>query len=105
MRTGARGALPVVLLAILGLLAGACAGNTCRPGPAVRPQLGGIYANSAGQVQTGGVGLDLSNLLCTPPDPATQPQPGPGTAPLPDPGAAPAQQAPTPAQEGFEPVS
>jgi len=66
--------------------------------------MGGIYVNSAGQYQTGGVGLDVSNLFCRPPDPATLPQPGRGSPPLPDPDAAP-PAAPAPDAGGYEPVS
>jgi hypothetical protein len=80
--------LAVLGLAVAGAFLGGCA--TCRGGSAVvvqQPGIGGSIGSSGhGSVfPTGGVGLDLSNLFCRPPDPATQPQPGPGSPPIQDP--------------------
>ncbi len=74
-----------------------------------QPGIGGVIGSSGqGAVYpTGGVGIDLSNVLCTPPDPATLPQPGPGSPPIPDmpsqgapPNGPPSEQLP----EGAAPV-
>lgn len=81
-------------LAVLTLVAGTailegCA--TCRGGSpvVVQPQIGGSVGSSgAASMSTGGVGLDLSSLLCRPPDPATEPRPGPGSPPIQEPPAA-----------------
>ena len=75
----------VALVAAAAVLEG-CA--TCRGGSpvVVQPQIGGsIGSSGAASMSTGGVGLDLSNLFCRPPDPATQTQPGPGSPPIQDP--------------------
>jgi len=80
----ARGAA-LLGLAVAAALLGGCA--TCRGGSpvVVRPQIGGsIGSSGAASLSTGGVGLDLSNLFCRPPDPAIQPQPGPGSPPIED---------------------
>jgi len=80
----ARGAA-LLGLAVAAALQGGCA--TCRGGSpvVVRPQIGGsIGSSGAASLSTGGVGLDLSNLFCRPPDPATQPQPGQGSPPIED---------------------
>jgi len=93
----ARGAALLGLAVAAALLDG-CA--TCRGGSpvVVRPQIGGsIGSSGAASLSTGGVGLDLSNLFCRPPDPATQPQPGPGSPPIED-GAPSAPSRPKPAE-------
>jgi hypothetical protein len=85
--------------------------GTCRGGSPVRvqqPGVGGVIGSSGqGAIYpTGGVGIDLSNVLCTPPDPATLPQPGPGSPPIPEmppknaPNAPPAEKLP----DGAAPV-
>lgn len=76
-------------LAITATLETGCA--TCRGGSPVvmSPGMGGSVGSSGATTwSTPGVGLDLSNLLCRPPDPATQPQPGPGSPPIPSPSEA-----------------
>ena len=84
MSLAARGAA-LLGLAVAAALQEGCA--TCRGGSpvVVRPQIGGsIGSSGAASLSTGGVGLDLSNLFCRPPDPAIQPQPGPGSPPIQD---------------------
>ena len=75
--------------------------GTCRGGSPVsmRPGMGGSVGSSGATTwSTPGVGLNLSNLFCTPPDPATMPQPGPGSPPIQDPREAqPARAAELPA--------
>jgi hypothetical protein len=96
-------------LALASVFLDGCA--TCRGGSPVvvqQPGIGGAIGSSGrgGIYPTGGVGIDLSNVLCTPPDPATLPQPGPGSPPIPDmpskdaPSAPPAEKLP----EGAAPV-
>ena len=75
-------------LALAPSLLGGC--TTCRGGSpiVVNPQVGGsIGSSGAGSWSSGGVGLDLSNLFCRPPDPSTLPQPGPGSPPIEQPKA------------------
>jgi hypothetical protein len=91
-----RAAALLGLVAAAGLLGG-CA--TCRGGSpvVVQPQVGGsIGSSGGGSWSTGGVGLDLSNLFCRPPDPATEPHPGPGSPPITDGPARPAKPADLP---------
>lgn len=70
--------------ALPAVLAG-CA--TCQPERApVEPRVGGgVSIGSSGTTSGLGLGLDVSNLFCRPPDPSTQPQPGPADEPIPDP--------------------
>ena len=75
-------------LALLGItpIQGGC--GTCRGGPAVvaRPSVGGsIGSSGASTWSSPGVGLDVSQLFCRPPDPALEPQPGAGSPPIRDP--------------------
>jgi hypothetical protein len=89
-----RGLLLAVALGAGAGLLGGC--GTCRPDqPPVQPRAGGSVGVESG---TGwwsdvGVALDLSNLFCKPPPPATERQPGPGSEPIPD---VPEQQSPAP---------
>jgi hypothetical protein len=77
------GSLGIVAAA---LLQSGC--GTCRGGPAVvaRPSVGGsIGSSGASTWSSPGVGIDVSQLFCRPPDPATEQQPGPGSPPIKDP--------------------
>lgn len=90
MRSG-RGGRLLLLGGLVAVAALETACGTCRGGSPVRmrPGVGGSIGSSGATTwTTPGVGLDLSNVLCRPPDPATMPQPGPGSPPIQDPPAA-----------------
>ncbi len=87
----------VLLATALAAGAGALDGcATCRPDqPPVQPRAGGSVGveSGGGWWSDVGIGLDVSNLFCKPPPPATERQPGPGSEPIPD---VPDQETPAP---------